>query len=176
MAMREMRQCSALERMRSSRAARFASVPVASRLANSRAGSSVSASHSSAQYMRTSSSARTSETSAAKSICKAYSRALRREPITISKSSGTDFSLCCLLNHRLKSVPLNSFLEAFPVQICQLDSRRSSLEPLVTQLNPGAIDRLLECVRRDNAKQHRHACLHSCLGNAPRYFACDVFE
>src|ERR1043165_1370840 len=84
-AMREIRQCSARERMRSSSSSRLESVRAASRVANSRAVSSRSDSPSSAQYLRTTSSAGISATSAAKSICKAHSRALRREPIELPK-------------------------------------------------------------------------------------------
>src|SRR4030095_14246485 len=79
--MREIRQCSARERIRSSSNSRFANVPDARRVENVRAVSSSSDSPSSAQYIRTTSSAGISATSAAKSICKAHSRALRREPI-----------------------------------------------------------------------------------------------
>src|SRR5205814_8807042 len=79
--MREMRQCSARDRIRSSTSCRFASVPSASRVANSCAPGSKSPSANSDQKVRARSSPRVPATSAAKSICKAHSRALRREPI-----------------------------------------------------------------------------------------------
>src|SRR5260370_42526672 len=79
--MRAMRQCSARDRIRSSTSARFVRVPRASLVANSRACGSSSPSANSGQQVRARSSPRVPATSAAKSICKAHSRALRREPI-----------------------------------------------------------------------------------------------
>src|SRR2546423_9586127 len=78
-----MRQCSARDLIRSSISLRCDSVPSARRVANSRPCSSSSPSANSDQNVRANSSARVSATSAAKSICKAHSRALRREPINL---------------------------------------------------------------------------------------------
>src|SRR5947207_3367449 len=159
-----MRQCSARERMRASTSSRFASVPSAKRVANSRASGSISPSANSDQKPRASSSPHVPETSAAKSICKAHSRALRREPIIQLRPTTRDPDRSGFCT------------KSFPIKINQFYRCRGRFETLVAQLNPGAIVCLILILRRNDAKQQRHSGLQARGADAARGFSGDVFK
>src|SRR6185369_6139450 len=165
-AMREIRQCSARERIRSSSNSRFANVPDASRVENARAVSSRSDSPSSAQYIRTTSSAGISATSAAKSICKAHSRALRREPIKYYQNTGVIhrlhrfFLLCNLRNLWITSV---ASLECFLIKIYQLNRRHGGFKPFVPEFHTRTIERLIDRVRCNDSEYDRQSARQTCM-------------
>src|SRR5260370_27286395 len=182
--MRAMRQCCARDRIRSSTSARFVRVPSASLVANSRAWGSSSPSANSDQKVRARSSPRVPATSAAKSICKAHSRALRREPI-ISLRRVLNFELRTLISsakYKVLSTKArnqyfrSSLFESFPIQTCQFHRRCGGLKTLIAELNSGAVDGLIDILRGNDAKQQRHARLQTGLADAARGFAGDVIK
>src|ERR1051325_5096841 len=164
-AMREIRQCSARERMRSSSSSRLESVRAASRVANSRAVASMSNPPSSAECVRTSSSADISATSAAKSICKAHSRALRREPIKYYQEQP-----------QRRAGLFAALLKSFLVKIYQFHRRHGGFKTLVSQLHSRAIDCLIDRVSSDDTEYYRNSRCQSSMRNSVRDFTGNVIK
>src|SRR5438105_1080206 len=174
--MREMRQCSARDRIRSSTSCKLSSVPSASRVAKSCAPGSNSPSANSDQKVRARSSPRVPATSAAKSICKAHSRALRREPIKVgAPTSGRRFA--GTLPRTLPARYRPRFrAKNFLIKISQLNRRPGRFVAFIVQLLSGAIDCLIDIVCRNDAKQQRYAGLQACLADPARGLGGDVIE